>query len=1178
MKQKKILALFALLIPWNVWASSTNMHYEDGDSFTAFVPLNGNDSVEMTFYVISEEGKTISVGINEDNWDSSACIDISVKGKIEIPSSINGYSLTTIGYKAFYGCDELTSITVPSTVTEIGCYAFDNCQNLDSILILSRTLPLLNIGLLQDVYDFMLEDYENIDPFPDNSEIYVPASIIESYKKSRDWRYLADKIYAIEGETDYDIQVYAQSNSSDVSSKIGEQNLAHIISLKLTGTINGYDVKVIREMMPLLKYLDLSDVEIVDNDYVYFTDENDNDFHTMNNVLGDYFFYNMQNLYDIKLPKQIDGFGEYVFGGCNNLKNVTINIQTPLPITETTFPNRSSLSLLVPSKEEYLMADNWKDFKEINDISDIIQFEDKTVENICVSNWDTNGDGKLSKGEAANVTDLYSYFACTDITSFNELQYFTGLYEIRGICFENCSELTSIFIPKNVNTISFDGIHMFGNQYIFFPFYGCDNLKEVHISNLKSWMNIDFDYGIYCNPLYYAGHLYIENQEVTDLVIPEDITTIKPNTFAGFKGLTNVTIPNGTIIEHGAFNGCENLETIVISENVTINGGGDEWGYFCYPTIYHPEDDTWEDDCYECVDYVWTGVFDGCDKLTKVKNKNREPFLLDGDIFPNRANATLYVLKGCKSAYESADYWKDFKEIIEVENIDDYVQGEIFTVPVDLDTGEKVLMTFKVTDAANKKVQVGVGDESASIMDSTVGSLIIPSKVNGYTVTNIGSYAFYYCSNLTSVSIPNTVKTIGNRAFYVCSGLTSLHIPASVTSIEDRAFAYCSGLETIEVEAGNKYYDSRNSCNALIQTKTNTLLIGCKNSLIPEGVTIIADGAFRGCAELESIEIPEGVTKIGSAAFRGCTGLTSVTLPSTITSIGTYAFSAFDEVYNLTTVTVGMTTPVAITSEVFPNRANSTLYVPKGCKTAYQAANYWKEFKVIKEIGDYDFTDISQLANAIYMDEKTVIPGNRFVLPIKIKNEQLVTGFQFDMELPKGISIARNDNNKFIVAMSERGNNFNLSCAKRSESTYRFVVLSTNNEMESGDDVTMRISIDVSDDMAIGTYCVKFKNGEFSGKSGNNLTRIQLEEVTSPIKVKEMLLGDINDDNAISIVDVVGLVGYILGERYDNFVVTAADVNGDGMITIADVVALIGFILNDDSYAKPNPSFVVEEE
>ena len=730
-----------------------------------------------------------------------------------------------------------------------------------------------------------------------------------------------------------------------------------------------------------------------------------------------------------------------------------------------------------------------------------------------------------------------------------------GITKLSNGVFAGCTQLTSIEIPSMVTTI---GGYLYGED----PYDGVLSLRN--------------DTGVF------AGCSSLKS-----VIIPEGVTSIGPNTFNGCTNLSSVIIPESvTQIEIGIFEGCSNLKSIHLPNDFT--------SIYEIPYYYLPED---EDRIHgigkrlfygcssltsitlpACVDSIGEDAFYGCDNLTFVKVKKQTPISIDENTFPTRANIPLYVPMGSGNLYKAANYWKDFKEIIEVENIDDYVQGEIFTAPVDLDNGNKVLMTFKVIDAANKTVQVGVGD-SASIVATTEGGLIIPSKVNGYTVTKIGSYAFYYCSNLTFVSIPNTVKTIGDHAFYVCSGLTSLHISANVTSIEDRAFAYCSGLESIEVEAGNKVYDSRNNCNALVKTNTNTLLIGCKNTEIPSSVKVIAEGAFRGCTELTNIEIPEGVTTIGSSAFRGCTGLTSVTLPSTTTSIGTYAFSAYDQVYNLTTVTVNMTTPVTISSNVFPNRANSTLYVPKGRKDLYKAANYWKEFKVIKEIGDYDFTDISQIANAIYMDEKPVIPGNRYVFPIKLKNNQLIMGYQFDLELPEGVSFALDENGKVIATMSERGVGFSIGKQKRSDRVYRFIVISANNNVLTGEDgVVMNLSVDIADDLAAGTYGIVFKNGELTAKVDDAIEAIKLQNVFAAMKVVDVPMGDVNGDGSVSVTDVVSIINYILGNHVAKFQEVAADANCDGTIAITDVVALINIILNDDSYAKPSGFFDAEVE
>ena len=127
---------------------------------------------------------------------------------------------------------------------------------------------------------------------------------------------------------------------------------------------------------------------------------------------------------------------------------------------------------------------------------------------------------------------------------------------------------------------------------------------------------------------------------------------------------------------------------------------------------------------------------------------------------------------------------------------------------------------------------------------------------------------------MTSISILEGVTSIGKYAFSGCSGLTSISIPEGVTSIGGDAFYRCSGLTTIKVDSNNKKYDSRNNCNAIIDKETNTLIAGCKNTIIPEGVTSIGDSAFSGCSGLTSITIPEGVTSIGWGAFSLCDNLT----------------------------------------------------------------------------------------------------------------------------------------------------------------------------------------------------------------------------------------------------------------------------------------------------------------
>ena len=164
------------------------------------------------------------------------------------------------------------------------------------------------------------------------------------------------------------------------------------------------------------------------------------------------------------------------------------------------------------------------------------------------------------------------------------------------------------------------------------------------------------------------------------------------------------------------------------------------------------------------------------------------------------------------------------------------------------------------------------------------------------SMTSIGGAAFYNCTGLTSISIPNSVKTIGsdhygNGAFDGCTGLTSIVIPSSVISIKSQGFTRCEKLESIVVEDGNMIYDSRNNCNAIVETSTNTIICGCKNTIIPNSVARIGSRAFLSCKGLTSITIPNSVKSIGIYAFRMCTGLTSITIPNSVTDIGSDAFS-----------------------------------------------------------------------------------------------------------------------------------------------------------------------------------------------------------------------------------------------------------------------------------------------
>jgi hypothetical protein len=814
--------------------------------------------------------------------------------------------------------------------------------------------------------------------------------------------------------------------------------------------------------------------------------------------------------------------------------------------------------------------------------SDNINFADAKVKAVCVANWDTSGDGELSQDEAALVTDLgNAFYGNKDITSFNELQYFVGLNSISDVAFRDCENLTTITLPTSIIRIgstSFTYCYKLENIYLpagvtsiaYAAFSGCYSLETIIVDDA----NTVYDSRDNCNAIIETSsnklvrgcQNTIVPESVTiigdrsfegcstlkNLFLPESITVIEAVAFAGCKSLAQINIPSKvTRIEHSTFRYCESLTNVVLPEGISYIG----WVAFAEPS---PKSITFTKN----FPTIESGAFGS--ELTSITINMETPVTITEDVFPSHNEATLYVPKGCKAAYMEADYWKEFKEINEIKNV-----GERFTAK----TVEGVDMTFKVISEIEKTCMVGdeKGEGLPSIPIGYSGGVTIPSTADGYKVTRVGSWAFSWCEDLTSVNIPETVKSIGIQAFNFtritsvalpnslesieafafqgCESLTSMFVPKSVTNIDATAFGG-GNISSITVEYGNPVYDSRDNCNAVITTATNELIIGCNNTIIPKTVTKIGSHALSDCSELTSLVIHAGVTSIDIRAFWQCTSLISVIIPSTVESINGQAFSGC---HQLKSVTFLSPTPGNF-PETIGLDDDCIVYVPEGSKAAYEAV--FPQYIIVEKVM---VTDVSVLDDAIYIEPFSARIGGDVEIAICLKNVQMASAYKFDLVLPEGVTVAKDSNGRYIDALSDRHDDHTRTFNYKGDNTYSFATLSGNSEALTGNDGAIRlVTLHVADDVAEGTYAIEIKNASYSQPNG---TEIILPNTITSITAESYVLGDVNGNGHVDIGDAVSIVNYLVGKPSTTFVEKAADTNKNGHVDIGDAVTIVNYLV-----------------
>ena len=825
-------------------------------------------------------------------------------GCVEMGSVKLGDNVQKIGNNAFQACRSLTSITVPQSVQEIQTDAFKDCVKLYEVYDLSTHLT-VTVGETS------------------NGSVAYYAKVVHTYATNESIILDSDgyKFYFDEAQNKYYLITYVGTATDLVFPESINGNTYHVLSEAFYNRTDITSIKI------------GNGVESI----------------------GSYAFWACTNITEISITGSDTQIGAGVFCMCSRLKTLTLShLQYYLGyyfgasnIIENGGAVPSALSN-VTVVSGALPTNAFCGCKYIKNV-----MIGKGVTSITISGFD--GCTNLTN---LNVDSTNAYYTSIDGVLYSKDRKTLILYPkgradivftipdnvstIGEYAFEDCTNLTFIVLPDSITSI---GSNAFSWCSCLKRKYYCGTVSEW--ATLNASINLGNTSLINATTYYYSElepseegdfWYYDENNNIktwnsgkensaseglefalnadeqsysvigigecidTVVIIPDSynglpVTSIYEDAFYGCKNIIGITIPDSvTHIDDGAFSSCTGLASVTIGNGVTSIG---EYAFQnCSSLIYNYYDNAYyignDSNPYVILMKAKSTDIDSCNIHENTKNIYQEAF-------ENCINLKSITIPNSVLSMGGHAFYKctSLTSVI-IGNGIKYISSFTFSDCIELTrviigNGVTSIDKYAFDDSINLiQVENGISyvDKWVIDCDTSITTAILRSDTVG-----IAEDAFYDCTKLVSITIPDSVTSIDTCAFYGCTGLTSIKIPNSVTSIGEGAFSQCTGLTSVTIGESVTsigywaFYGCTNIQTATIPTITISYIPKTNlKTVIITGGTSIGDDAFEDCTSLTSVTIPNSVTSIGNGAFSGCTSLTSIAIPDSVISIGKNAF------------------------------------------------------------------------------------------------------------------------------------------------------------------------------------------------------------------------------------------------------------------------------------------------